>query len=281
MSIIDRCVRMIERQNQPNYQAGTRFTNRSHVPIIGPAWSYSPRLSLRAEDGKWVREGRKWWFISDPTSYLHLHVYGYRVMTMDPKARTIQVHGPGCARTLRNAAYSARLPLPINYHYDTHHDAGGWAMRCANGTFPLCGSTFREEGSRLVCPDEHTRFRKSVVSAESTAYVRAMGRRLRAAYRGLDVLRRNGSRDSGAYNIPFMAPYFEMGPAEVTRMIKDWTDSGDIHPDGNVYACLLTFGGVWGYRWSAWQASSAEQYFQRCVSRAVRELRRLKFFEYV
>lgn len=275
-NIIDKCVKELEWSNHPRAQHGRHIYGRASIALLRQSWSSSPRCSLRGSAGHW--EGNR--FITDLTKPLHLFIYGYPSLTLDPTQRTVTLVNPyGWYTTTNNVLRSTRLWFPFTYIYATAHDYGGPAVVCRNGTFAATrDGTFHEEGDGFVCHDSSLRMHRSLITPESTAYKRSIAKRLRAAFTTMDALRRSGDPNNGAFNPKEMEPYFKMSEAERVSQLWEWLEDGTPAPTTDAYACLLTMGAQqWGYAHYAWRASSADAFFAKSVRVAADKLRREKF----
>lgn len=265
-SIVKTCMRYVEALNK--YGSNRHIGARASITILPRAWSVNDRCSLRANAGHW--EGKR--FVSDTTAKINVFSYYQRALEVDPVQRTVEITAPYWWVGMQDVAY--QLDLRTSYIHADRHDRFGWAARVENGTYALTpGLVLQESDDGLTCVSGHRPMVRSVISHESTAYIKAVRQRMRNDFTTIDRLRATGDKDHSPYSPDILEPYFEMSEHERVTVLDNWFGGSEF--DNDAYRCMLAFGDVGQYNWRAWKRPT--EYFQSCVRRASGAMRRAKF----
>jgi hypothetical protein len=247
------------------------IAHRGEVVITQGAWCTSGRATLRSNAGTW--QGTR--FTPDLTQPCYLFSYGTPALEIDLVQRTLKP----MYRYLHPALVEGfgSLGLRLKYVLATSRDPGNWVVKLADGwnRWKEVSTMYEHEGE-LHC-DTSSVVTQSIVSPESTAYVRAVRKRMRSDFTVIDNLRRGGDKEVGAYAWQFMEPYFQMPEHERVRILTDWFAGTEY--DDDAYRCLLaSHNNEWRYRTYAW-SPYGDDYFNTAVKRAANAMRRAKFNE--
>lgn len=244
MSFIDHIAAEVNHHNR--YGSRRQIENRSLVHVLGRAWSTGPRLALRPHyGGEWI--GKQ--FKIDPTAPLRLYVYSTPTLDVDLTTREFTILDL-CSRYQINALYAARLLYP-RYYYATKHDVGGVALNCDNGAyFTRTGARFYEtKEGRLRCLTPEARVTHTIISPESTAYVRFVRKAFRDTFINFARLLAGSDIDTGPYCTASMEEVFNLPIHARVQRCSQWFQSGNYTFDDQVFRAFMSLSVHWHGLW--------------------------------